>query len=67
MAMGTLPRPFKTKTFQDFCDEIGIQWELVTPNNPSQNGRAKRMSKTIQEKVRSMLSNAYLTLRLWVE
>ena len=48
------------KAFQDFCDAKGIKRELTTPYNPPQNGVAERMNRTIQEKVKSMLSNAEL-------
>ena len=37
------------------------------PYNPSQNGLAKWMNRTIQEKVRSMLSNAKLTPSFWAK
>ena len=51
---------YVSKPFQDFYDLKGIKRELTAPYNPPQNGVAERMNRTIQEKVRSMLSNASL-------
>ena len=58
---------YVSKAFADFCNSKGIKRELTAPCNPSQNGVAERMNRTIQEKVRSMLSNADLTQGFWVE
>ena len=54
-------------TFHFFCDSKGIKRELTTPYNPPQNGVAERMNRTIQEKLRSMLSNAELPNGFWAE
>ncbi|NHV87478.1 DDE-type integrase/transposase/recombinase [Escherichia coli] len=51
---------YTSKAFQDFCDMKGIKREFTAPYNPQQNGVAERMNRTIQEKVRSMLSYASL-------
>ena len=56
---------YVSKAFVDFCDSKGIKRELTTPYNPSQDGVAERMNRTIQEKVRSMLSNVDLTQGFW--
>ncbi|WP_286497639.1 integrase core domain-containing protein, partial [Escherichia coli] len=45
----------------------GIKREFTAPYNPQQNGIAERMNRTIQEKVRSMLSNASLPNGFWAE
>ena len=58
---------YVSKPFQDFCDQKGIKRELSAPCNPPQNGVAERMNQTIQEKVRSMLSNADLPNGFWAE
>ena len=58
---------FPTKPFQDLCYLKGIKRELIAPYNPPQNGIAERMNRTIQEKVRSMLSNADLPNGFWAE
>ena len=58
---------YTSKAFQDFCDAKGIKRELTAPYNPPQNGVAERMNRMIQEKVRSMLSNAELPNGFWAE
>ena len=51
---------YVSKAFQKNCDTKGIKREFIAPYNSPQNGVSKRMNKTIQEKIRSMLSNAEL-------
>ncbi|MCO5555187.1 hypothetical protein L7F22_008730 [Adiantum nelumboides] len=53
-------REYVFKAFIDFCTAKGIKREPTAPFNPSQNGVAERLNRTIQEKVRSMLSHAAL-------
>ena len=55
------------KAFQDFCDAKGIRREFTAPYYPSQNGVSERMNRTIQEKIRSMLSNAELPNGFWAK
>ena len=47
---------YVSKPFQEFYDLKGIKRELIAPYNPPQNGVAKRMNRTNQEKVHRMLS-----------
>ncbi|MCO5591201.1 hypothetical protein L7F22_045182 [Adiantum nelumboides] len=58
---------YVSKAFIDFCATKGIKRELTAPFNPSQNGVAERLNRTIQEKVRSMLSHAALPHGFWAE
>ena len=58
---------YMSKQFQDFCDAKGIKRELSAPHDPPQNGTAERMNRTIQEKVRSMLSHAALPHGFWLK
>ncbi|MCO5591598.1 hypothetical protein L7F22_045587 [Adiantum nelumboides] len=58
---------YVSKAFQDFCEAKGIKREQPAPYNTSQNGVAKCMNSTIQEKVRSMLSNTELPNGFWIE
>ncbi|MCO5560650.1 hypothetical protein L7F22_014267 [Adiantum nelumboides] len=51
---------YVSKAFQKFCDNKRIKRELTTTYNPPQNGVAERMNRTIQEKVRAMISHAAL-------
>ena len=58
---------YMSKAFQDFCDTKGIKRELTAPYTPPQNGVVERMNRTIQERVRSMLSNTELSDGFWAE
>ncbi|MCO5591037.1 hypothetical protein L7F22_045013 [Adiantum nelumboides] len=58
---------YVSKVFKDSCDTKGIKRELTAPFNPSQNGVAERLNRTIQEKVRCMLSHAALPHGFWAE
>lgn len=46
--------------FQHVCDAHGIKRELTIQHNLTQNGVAKRMNRTIQEKKHNMLSQYHL-------
>ena len=61
MVESMFPRLFRTFGIKS------IKRELIAPYNPSQNGVAERMNRTIQEKVRSMLSNAELPNGFWAK
>ena len=58
---------YVSKAFQEFCDAKGTRREFTAPYNPPQNGVSERMNRTIQEKIRSMLSNAQLPDGFWAE
>lgn len=58
---------FTSHAFTLFCDEKGIRRELSARYTPPQNGVAERMNRTIQEKVRSMLSMVGLSNVFWAE
>ena len=58
---------YVSRAFQEFCDSKGIKRELTPPYNPPQNGVAERMNRTIQEKVKSMLSNVELPNGFWAK
>ena len=53
--------------FEQLCDERGIKHQLTAPYTPPQIGLAERMNRTIQERVRSMLSHAGLPQHFWPE
>ena len=48
------------------CSE-GIQHELTIPKSPQQNGVAKRLNRTLLEKVRSMLIDQKVPHVFWAE
>lgn len=58
---------YLSNAFNAFCDARGIKRELPAPYSPPQNGTAERMNRTIQEKVRSMMSHAALSYGFWAE
>ena len=60
-------KEYVSKSFQDFCDTKGIKRELTAPYTPPQNGVAERMNQTIQERLKSMLSNTELSTGFWAE
>ena len=46
--------------FENYCKLHGIQLEKTVPKTPQQNDVAKRMNKTIEERIRCMLSPSKL-------
>ena len=58
---------YVSHAFEQFCDDRGIKRQLTAPYTPPQNGLAERMNRTIQERVRSMLSHAGLPQSFWAE
>eukprot|EP00253_Pinus_taeda_P033574 PITA_33574 len=58
---------FCSKEFEKFCKKCGIVCHKTTPYTPKQNGVVERMSKTLMERARSMLSGAGLGQEFWAE
>ena len=58
---------YVSKVFHKFCDRKGIKKEFTSPHNPPQNGVAERTNRTIQDRVRSMLSHATLPHSFWAK
>ena len=58
---------FCLNEFNDFCKKEDISRHLTILRTPQQNGVAKRMNRTILERVRSMLSHFGLRKYFWVE
>ena len=53
--------------FKAYCRTHGIKLEKTPPKTPQLNGVAERMNRTIEEKVRCMLSHANLPKSFWDE
>ena len=51
--------------FEEYCRSKGIRLEFTVPKTPELNGLAKRMNRTIMERVRSMLAHANLPKTFW--
>ncbi|KAH9771354.1 Integrase catalytic domain-containing protein [Citrus sinensis] len=58
---------YKNDQFLQICQDEGIVRHFTVRDTPQQNGVAKRMNRTILEKVRCMLSNAGLNKEFWAE
>ena len=46
--------------FEEYCKKYGIRLEKTPPKTPQLNGLAERMNRTIEERVRCVLSHAKL-------
>ena len=53
--------------FEDFLEEEGIHHQNTIPKTPQQNGVAERMNRTLEESIRSMLSESQLPKQFWAE
>jgi transposase InsO family protein len=58
---------YKSDEFIQFYRERGIRREFTAPYRREQNGVAERMSRTIQERIVSMLHHSGLTDGFWAE
>jgi transposase InsO family protein len=58
---------FTSMKFENYCKESGIDRHKTTSYTPQQNSVVERMSKTLLERARSMLSNDNLQQELWAE
>jgi len=51
--------------YENYCRFHGIKLEKTVPKTPQQNGVVERMNKTIEERIRCMLSHAKLSKSFW--
>jgi hypothetical protein len=58
---------FKFNEFKEFCEAHGIQWYLIAPYSPQQNGVVERRNQTVVAMVRSMMKNKGMPGRFWGE
>nr|KYP68042.1 Retrovirus-related Pol polyprotein from transposon TNT 1-94 [Cajanus cajan] len=58
---------YMSREFQKFCDQEGIEHEVIPPYTPQHNGTAERKNRTIMNMVRSMLKSKELPKYLWGE
>ena len=47
---------FVNQLFMTYCNEKGIKHEMSCPRTPQQNGVVERKNRTLQEMVRTMIS-----------
>ena len=53
--------------FEEYCRSMGIWLEYTVPKMPALNGLVERMSRTIMERIQSMLAHAKLSKTFWAE
>ncbi|RVX04667.1 Retrovirus-related Pol polyprotein from transposon TNT 1-94 [Vitis vinifera] len=53
--------------FSEYCAAQGIRMEKTIPGTPQQNGVAKRMNRTLNERARSMRLHAGLPKTFWAD
>ncbi|KAH9706494.1 hypothetical protein KPL70_012223 [Citrus sinensis] len=58
---------YTSDPFLQVCQNEGIKRHFTVRHTPQQNGVAKRMNRTLLEKVRCLLSNAGLDKKFWAE
>ena len=58
---------FTSKEMIAYCKEAGIKRELIVPCYLEQNGVAERKNRTIEEGIRTMISDKDLPKFLWGE
>jgi transposase InsO family protein len=58
---------YTSNEFENYYSEYGIRYEKTIPSTLQHNGVAKRINRTIVEKVRCMLRMAKLPKSFWAE
>ena len=58
---------FMSSEFQNFLKIEGVRHELTVPKTPQQNGVAERLNSTLVESARTILIQARLLQKFWVE
>jgi hypothetical protein len=58
---------YTSKEFVNFCKDVGIKRELMTPYNPQQNDVVERKNKTILEAMKTVIHDQDLPMCLWAE
>jgi transposase InsO family protein len=58
---------YKTKEFEKFCEDIGLERQLTTRYTLEQNGLAERKNRSIVEMTRTMVNEKGLPLIFWAE
>ena len=51
---------YTSDPFKEYCQDEGIVRHFTVRGTPQQNGVAEKMNRTLLEKVRCMLSNAWI-------
>ena len=56
---------FLNNRLQRFVDKHGITLKLSTPYKPSENGKAERMNRLIQDTMRTLMTTAGISKGFW--
>lgn len=54
-------------TLADYFAGKGVEHQTTTPYTPEQNGKAERLNRTLEERIRAMLLESGLKPELWAE
>ncbi|XP_022853192.1 uncharacterized protein LOC111374707 [Olea europaea var. sylvestris] len=60
-------KEYTSAEFNLFCDEAGIEHQLIAPYTPEQNGVNERRNRYVMEMARCMLHEKELPKRFWAE
>ncbi|KAH9657240.1 Integrase catalytic domain-containing protein [Citrus sinensis] len=58
---------FENHSFENFCNDFGIEHQFSSPRTPQQNGVVERKNRSIQEMARTMLNENSLPKYFWAE
>src|SRR5579859_2883415 len=58
---------FKNAHFDNFCSDLGLEYQFCSPYVPSQNGVVERKNRTLVEMARMMLDEHRTPRRYWAE
>ena len=58
---------YVNQTLDSFLASKGITHETTVAYTPEQNGKAERLNRSINEKVRTILTDAHLPMEMWAE
>jgi histone deacetylase 1/2 len=58
---------FDNHAFKDFAQQHGLLFRFSCPQTSSQNGRAERMIRRLNDIIRALLIHAHLPPTFWVE
>ena len=58
---------FISKEFNEYCEKHGIRRQFSAARTPQQNGVMERKNRTMQEIVRTMLTESKVADRFWKE
>ncbi|KAH9671627.1 Integrase catalytic domain-containing protein [Citrus sinensis] len=56
-------REFENHAFENFCNNLGIEYQFSSPRTPQQNGVVERKNRSIQKMARTMLNENSLPIK----